>query len=194
MWTLRGEAVILFTIKKITLSGCLILQIALELAKELVKTGDEPTQLSHFVRSAQEKMRKKIVFDWLSQLLKETSLFFILLFISFVLFSSAQLYAQDEEGEILIISERERVAPKEKTIYFTLRLGQGGFKDGRSPIGKLGGGQLALDMKPDKFPLALSLSLEYYTNSPNPTHSYEIADDGQMNHTTPLQTSRDTRR
>jgi len=85
-----------------------------------------------------------------------------------------QLYAQDEKF-CAKKPQTERVAPKEKTIDFTLRLGQGGFKDGRSPIGKLGGGQLALDMKPDKLPLALSLSLEYYTNSPNPTHSYEIA-------------------
>lgn len=28
---------------------------------------------------------------------------------------------------------------------FTIRLGQGGFSDDRSPIGKLGGGQIALD-------------------------------------------------
>jgi hypothetical protein len=54
--------------------GFLILQSALELAKELVKTGDEPTQISHFVRSAQENMRKKILFDWLSQQLKDTPL------------------------------------------------------------------------------------------------------------------------
>jgi hypothetical protein len=54
--------------------GFLILQSALELAKELVKTGDEPTQISHFVRSAQEKMRKKIVLNWLSQQLKDTPL------------------------------------------------------------------------------------------------------------------------
>lgn len=67
------------------------------------------------------------------------------------------------------------VIQPEKKIYFTLRLGQGGFKDGRSPIGKLGGGQLALDIKPHQCPIALSFSSEYYTNSPNPTHSYEIA-------------------
>jgi hypothetical protein len=52
----------------------LILQSALELTKELVKAGDEPTQISHFMRSTQKKMRKKIVFDWLSQQLKDTPL------------------------------------------------------------------------------------------------------------------------
>ncbi len=57
----------------------------------------------------------------------------------------------------------------------TFRLGQGGFSDDRSELGKLGGGQVTLDIKPVKFPFALSLSSEYYTNSANPTHSYEIA-------------------
>jgi hypothetical protein len=56
-----------------------------------------------------------------------------------------------------------------------LRLGQGGFRDSRSPIGKLGGGQLALDIKPSTLPIALSISSESYTNSANPTHSYEIS-------------------
>jgi len=54
--------------------GLLILQSAIELSRELVKPGDEPTQVSHFVRSAQEKVKKKIVFDWLSQQLKENPL------------------------------------------------------------------------------------------------------------------------
>ncbi|UCE06932.1 MAG: hypothetical protein JSW07_02515 [bacterium] len=64
---------------------------------------------------------------------------------------------------------------KNKKVYFTIRLGQGGFRDDRSPIGKLGGGQLTLDIKPSKYPIALSISNEYYTNSADPTHSYEIA-------------------
>lgn len=64
----------------------------------------------------------------------------------------------------------------EKILDFTLRLGQGGFRDSRSPIGKLGGGQLALDIRPHRYPVALSLSGEYYTNGPAPTHPYEIAD------------------
>jgi hypothetical protein len=57
----------------------------------------------------------------------------------------------------------------------TLRLGQGGFNDDRSPQGILGGGQVTLDIKPVKYPFAISLTTEYYTNSANPTHSYEIA-------------------
>ena len=54
--------------------GLLILQSAVELTKELVKPGDEPAEVSHFVRSMQEKVRKKIVFDWLSQQLKDRPL------------------------------------------------------------------------------------------------------------------------
>ena len=57
----------------------------------------------------------------------------------------------------------------------TFRFGQGGFSDDRSPLGKLGGGQVTLDIKPVKYPVAISLTSEYYTNSNNPTHSYEIA-------------------
>ncbi|MBC8414872.1 MAG: hypothetical protein H8E11_00390 [Candidatus Cloacimonetes bacterium] len=57
----------------------------------------------------------------------------------------------------------------------TFRLGQGGFYDDRSPEGILGGGQVTLDIKPVKYPIAISLTNEYYTNSNNPTHSYEIA-------------------
>ena len=87
----------------------------------------------------------------------------ILLFIGAIYFLSGQLSAQ------------EAGSPKEKNVYFTVRLGQGGFSDSRSPIGKLGGGQLTLDIKPDKLPVALSITSEYYTNSADPTHSYEIA-------------------
>ncbi len=63
----------------------------------------------------------------------------------------------------------------QEKIDLTIRLGQGGFTDDRSPIGKLGGGQLALDIKPRNIPIAISVSNEYYTNSADPTHSYEIA-------------------
>ncbi len=61
-------------------------------------------------------------------------------------------------------------------LEFTFRWGQGGFNDNRSEIGKLGGGQLALDFQYLPLPLAISLSGEYYTNSPGPTHWYEISD------------------
>ena len=108
-----------------------------------------------------------------------------LLFISIIYFSCNQLYAQEKEGGIIPISEGElksertqqtvSSASKEKKVYFTIRLGQGGFRDDRSEIGKLGGGQLTLDIKPGKYPVAISISGEYYTNSPDPTHSYEIA-------------------
>lgn len=62
----------------------------------------------------------------------------------------------------------------EKRFDLTIRSGQGGFVDERSPIGKLGGGELTLDIKLMKYPLALSFSGEYYTNSPFATHDYEI--------------------
>ena len=112
-------------------------------------------------------------------------LFIKLLLISIVHFSCNQLYAQEKEGGIIPISEGElksertqqtvSSASKEKKVYFTIRLGQGEFRDDRSDIGKLGGGQLTLDIKPRKYPVAISISGEYYTNSPDPTHSYEIA-------------------
>lgn len=54
--------------------GLLILRSALELVQELRKTGDQPVQISHFMKSAQEKARKKIVFNWLRQQLRETPL------------------------------------------------------------------------------------------------------------------------
>ncbi len=64
---------------------------------------------------------------------------------------------------------------EEKKVFFTLRLGTGGYQDSRSSIGKLGGGQLALDIKHGRLPVALGLFTEYYTNSSEPTHSYEIS-------------------
>ena len=62
-----------------------------------------------------------------------------------------------------------------KRVYFTIKYGQGGFRDERSPIDKLGGGQLALQVRHGKLPLAVSVSREYYTNSAAPTNSYEIS-------------------
>ncbi len=58
----------------------------------------------------------------------------------------------------------------------TLRIGQGGFRDDRAPDGKLGGGQVCLDIKHSGRPLAVSIGHEYYTKSPDPTQSYEIRD------------------
>ena len=94
----------------------------------------------------------------------------IFLLFSFVFFPCLELHAQK------MVSSTDSLSSKEKKIYFTIRSGQGGFTDDRSPIGKLGGGQLALDVKPGKIPIAISFSTEYYTNCPDPTHSYEIAD------------------
>ena len=93
----------------------------------------------------------------------------IFLLFSFVFFPCFKLNAQK------MVSSTDSLSSTEKNIYFTIRYGQGGFTDDRSPIGKLGGGQLALDIKLSKFPIAISVFNEYYTNSGDPTHSYEIA-------------------
>lgn len=55
-----------------------------------------------------------------------------------------------------------------------LRIGQGGFRDDRAPDGKLGGGQVCLDMKFKKLPLSVSIGHEYYTKGPDATELYEI--------------------
>ena len=44
-------------------------------------------------------------------------------------------------------------------FYFRIRLGQGGYRDDRSPVGKLGGGQLSLDVLPCILPVAISFYL-----------------------------------
>ncbi|MBN2411628.1 hypothetical protein JXQ31_08045 [candidate division KSB1 bacterium] len=93
-------------------------------------------------------------------------------FLIFFVFSTCfDLYSQTEKDPA------ESKTDNKKKIDFTIRLGQGGFTDNRSPIGKLGGGQLTLDIKPKKLPVAVAVSVsnEYYTNSAEPTHSYEIA-------------------
>ena len=82
---------------------------------------------------------------------------------------------QKHQNQDLSKDQTARSTSEKKKVYFTFRYGQGGFRDDRSPIGKLGGGQLTLDIKPAKLPIALSISSEYYTNSADPTHSYEIA-------------------
>ena len=82
---------------------------------------------------------------------------------------------QTQKHEDLSKHQTARSTSEKKRVYFTFRYGQGGFRDDRSPIGKLGGGQLTLDIKPAELPIALSISSEYYTNSADPTHSYEIA-------------------
>lgn len=54
--------------------GLLILVSAIELSRELVKQGEGPTHVSHFMRRAQERIRANIIIDWLSEQLKETPL------------------------------------------------------------------------------------------------------------------------
>ena len=100
--------------------------------------------------------------------------------------SGIELYAREldiggidagEDGcKVSCIQHMDSPASDDKDVHFTLRLGMGGFRDDRSPEGELGGGQIALDIRPVRVPFALSISSEYYTNSANPTHSYEISD------------------
>jgi hypothetical protein len=95
-------------------------------------------------------------------------LFTLIGLISPDLYSSDWFYIEDS----LLSTGNNKI---EDQINVTIRLGQGGFQESRSPLGKLGGGQLAVDFRPEVFPVALSFSSEYYTNSACPTHDYEIA-------------------
>lgn len=61
-----------------------------------------------------------------------------------------------------------------RALPVTLRLGQGGLRDERPDDGKLGAGQLALDVKLGKLPIALSVAQEYYKKSPEAEEAYEI--------------------
>jgi hypothetical protein len=54
--------------------GLLILQSAVELTKELFKPGEEPTDISHFMRSAQERRRAQVVFGWVADQLRDMPL------------------------------------------------------------------------------------------------------------------------
>lgn len=61
-----------------------------------------------------------------------------------------------------------------QAVEVTLRLGQGGLWEDRAPDGKLGGGQLAVDVKLGDRPVAISVSQEYHKKDPCPDSSYEI--------------------
>ena len=102
-----------------------------------------------------------------TQTMYKKYIFIIMLLFDCILFPFRNLNAVEDPPSSAPIEE--------KKIYFIIRTGQGGFNDNRSPIGKLGGGQLTLDIKPARFPIGISISGEYYTNSADPTHSYEIA-------------------
>ena len=68
-------------------------------------------------------------------------------------------------------------APGEQVgATYTLRWGQGGFRDHRAEGGDVGGGQLALDIAPCGWPVLLSVSSEYYSESADPDEVYEIED------------------
>jgi hypothetical protein len=54
--------------------GLLILKSAIELVIELVRPGDEEAQVSHFWGNAQERLKRKLVLEWLSEQLAEGSL------------------------------------------------------------------------------------------------------------------------
>jgi len=54
--------------------GCLIFKSGIELLIELIKPGGEPEHVAHFMQKAQERMRKRMIFDWLSGILKDNSL------------------------------------------------------------------------------------------------------------------------
>ncbi len=57
---------------------------------------------------------------------------------------------------------------------YALRWGEGGLHDDRAPDKALGGGQLALDIKLDNLPIAISIAGEYYKKGPDAIYPYEI--------------------
>jgi hypothetical protein len=54
--------------------GCLILKSAVELLVEITKPGGKPEDVSHFMRKSQERMRRRYIFRWLSDILKDNPL------------------------------------------------------------------------------------------------------------------------
>jgi Co/Zn/Cd efflux system component len=50
--------------------GCLILKSAIELLVELVKPGGKPEDVSHFMGKSQERMKRRLIFMWLSDILR----------------------------------------------------------------------------------------------------------------------------
>lgn len=104
-----------------------------------------------------------------------TSLLSVLMLFMLPVFPGFKCFAQ-EASDATVTS-----TPAGNKTQFTIKFGQGGFRDGRSPQGKLGGGQLSLDIKPANLPLVFSFSSEYYTNSADPTHPYEISNSRSLN-------------
>jgi hypothetical protein len=67
-WLLYGDGISSVVI------GLLILKSAIELTVELVKPEGEPTHVSHFVGKAQEKIKSRVIFDWLCSQLEKRPL------------------------------------------------------------------------------------------------------------------------
>jgi hypothetical protein len=61
-----------------------------------------------------------------------------------------------------------------QAVDVSLRLGQGGLRHDSAPDGVLGGGQLALDIKLGKHPIAVSISQEHHKKDPVADSPYEI--------------------
>ena len=85
----------------------------------------------------------------------------------FIIVSSNQFPAIAENSK----PNNENIA----ALNYSVRYGIGGFSESRSPEGSLGGSQIAFDIHLNHIPLSFSVSQESYTNSPEPTHSFEIA-------------------
>lgn len=88
-----------------------------------------------------------------------------------LLLLSVSLFAEQTDNDIA----------KEDSFDYTVRYGQGGFSDSRSPEGKLGGGQIAFDIRLKDSPFSILLSSEFYKNSQFPTHNYEISNFDSIN-------------
>lgn len=84
---------------------------------------------------------------------------------------------------LLILLSISNLHANDKLYDMTIRWGQGGFEDSRSPEGKLGGGQIAIDMKLKEYPIAINISTEFYTNRPvfEAYNPYEITNLNTMN-------------
>ncbi len=54
--------------------GCLILKSAVELLVEILKPGGEPETVGHFLQKSQERMKRRLLFTWLADTLKENPL------------------------------------------------------------------------------------------------------------------------
>ncbi|MCK4707300.1 MAG: hypothetical protein KAU21_01695, partial [Gammaproteobacteria bacterium] len=94
------------------------------------------------------------------------------LLITFTLFTlSVPLFAEQVNTD----------TPKQDQYRYTIRYNKGGFNDNRSPLGKLGGGQVAFDIRLKDSPLSILISSEFYTNSQFPTNNYEISNFDSIN-------------